>query len=180
LDVSYETIRRWVLKFGPLFAKELRRRRHRPTSQGHLDEMAVLIGGRRFWLWRAGHDEDEILDLLVQRRRDARAATKIMRKLLSKQGFSPKTLVTDKLRSYGAANIQLGLSARHEQGLRKSNRVENSHLPVRRRERKMQRFKSPGLSRQSLLHPTRGRMDVIVVYKVGRRTRATAIRVIDI
>jgi hypothetical protein len=71
LDVSYETVRRWVLKFGPLFAKELRRRRHRPTSQWHLDEMAILIGGRRFWLWRAVDDEGEVLDLLVQRRRDA-------------------------------------------------------------------------------------------------------------
>jgi putative transposase len=83
LDVSYETIRRWVLKFGPLFAKELRSRRHQPTSQWHLDEMAV-IGGKRFWLWRAVDDEGEILDLLVQRRRDARAATKLMLKLLSK------------------------------------------------------------------------------------------------
>jgi putative transposase len=97
LDVSYETIRRWVLKFGPLFARELRRRRHRPTSQWHLDEMAVLIAGRRFWLWRAVDDEGEVLDLLVQRRRDARAAAKLMRKLLRKQGFAPKTLVTDKL-----------------------------------------------------------------------------------
>jgi putative transposase len=86
LDVSYETIRRWVLKFGPLFARELRRRRHRPTSQWHLDEMAILIGGRRFWLWRAVDDEGEVLDLLVQRRRDARAAAKLMRKLLRKQG----------------------------------------------------------------------------------------------
>jgi putative transposase len=144
LDVSYETIRRWVLKFGPLFARELRRRRHRPTSQWHLDEMAILIGGRRFWLWRAVDDEGEVLDLLVQRRRDARVAAKLMRKLLRKQGFAPKTLVTDKLRSYGAAKTQLGLSARHEQGLRKNNRAENSHLPVRRRERKMQRFNSPG------------------------------------
>jgi putative transposase len=97
LDVSYETIRRWVLKFGPLFARELRRRRHRPTSQWHLDEMAVLIAGRRFWLWRAVDDEGEVLDLLVQRRRDARAAAKLMRKLLRKQGFAPKTIVTDKL-----------------------------------------------------------------------------------
>ena len=103
LDVSYETVRRWVLKFGPLFARELRRRRHRPTSQWHFDEMAVLIAGRRFWLWRAVDDEGEVLDLLVQRRRDARAATKLMRKLLRKQGFAPKTLVTDRLRSYGAA-----------------------------------------------------------------------------
>ena len=77
LDVSYETIRRWVLKFGPLFAKELRRRRHRPTSKWHLDEMAVLIAGRRFWLWRAVDDEGEVLDLLVQRRRDKTAAVKL-------------------------------------------------------------------------------------------------------
>ena len=150
LDVSYETVRRWVLKFGPLFARELRRRRHRPTSQWHLDEMAVLIAGRRFWLWRAVDDEGEVLDLLVQRRRDARAATKLMRKLLRKQGFAPKTLVTDRLRSYGAAKTQLGLSARHEQGLRKNNRAENSHLPVRRCERKMQRFKSPGSAQRFL------------------------------
>ena len=150
LDVSYETVRRWVLKFGPVFAKELRRRRHRPTSQWHLDEMAVLIGGKRFWLWRAVDDEGEVLDLLVQRRRDAKAATKLMRKLLRKQGFAPKTLVTDKLRSYGAAKTQLGLSARHEQGLRKNNRAENSHLSVRRRERKMQRFKSPGSAQRFL------------------------------
>jgi transposase-like protein len=134
LDVSYETVRRWVLKFGPLFAKELRRRRHRPTSKWHLDEMAILIGGRQFWLWRAVDDQGEVLDLLVQRRRDAKAAAKLMRKLLRKQGFVPTTLITDKLRSYGAARAQLGLSARHEQGLRKNNRAENSHLPVRRAE----------------------------------------------
>src|SRR6516165_9114074 len=150
LDVSYETVRRWVLKFGPLFAQELRRRRHRPTAQWHLDEMAVQIGGRQFWLWRAVDDEGEVLDLLVQRRRDAKAAAKLMRKLLKKQGFAPKTLVTDRLRSYGAAKAQLGLSARHEQGLRKNNRAENSHLPVRRREIKMQRFKSPGSAQRFL------------------------------
>ena len=85
----------------------------------------------------------EVLDLLVQRRRDTAAAVKLMRKLLKKQGFAPEVLVTDKLRSYAAAKAQLGLSARHEQGLRKNNRAENSHQPRRRRERKMQRFKSP-------------------------------------
>jgi putative transposase len=144
LDVSYETVRRWVLKFGPLFARELRRRRPRPTSQWHLDEMAVMIAGRQFWLWRAVDDEGEVLDLLVQRRRDKATAVKLMRKLLKKQGFAPDVLVTDKLRSYGAARSEIGLSARHEQGLRKNNRAENSHQPTRRRERKMQRFKSPG------------------------------------
>src|SRR6202789_3959104 len=131
LDVSYETVRRWVLKFGPVFAKELRRRRHRPTSQRHLDEMAVLIGGKRFWLWRAVDDEGEVLDLLVQRRRDAKAATKLMRKLLRKQGFAPKTLVTDKLRSYGAAKTQLGLSARPQQRPPENKRAEDSSLSAR-------------------------------------------------
>jgi transposase-like protein len=90
LDVSYETVKQWVLKFGPLFVKELRRRRHRPTSQWHLDEMAILIDGKRFWLWRAVDDEGEVLDLLVQRRHDARAATKLMRKLLRKQASRPR------------------------------------------------------------------------------------------
>jgi putative transposase len=117
LDVSYETVRRWVLKFGPMFARELRRRRPRPTSRWHLDEMAAVIAGRQFWLWRAVDDEGEVLDLLVQRRRDKAAATKLMRKLLKKQGFAPDVLVTDKLRSYGAAKSEFGLSARHEQGL---------------------------------------------------------------
>jgi putative transposase len=123
LDVSYETVRRWVLKFGPLFARELRRRRPRPTSRWHLDEMALMIAGTQFWLWRAVDDEGEVLDLLVQRRRDKAAAVKLMRKLLKKQGFAPDALVTDKLRSYGAAKAELGLSARHE--------PEGFRLPIR-------------------------------------------------
>ena len=88
LDVSYETVRRWVLKFGPLFARALRHRRPRPTTQWHLDEMAVMIVGRRFWLWRAVDDEGEVLDLLVQRRRDEAAAVKLMGRLIKKQGFA--------------------------------------------------------------------------------------------
>jgi transposase-like protein len=127
LDISYETVRRWVLKFGPLFAQELRRRRPRPTSRWHLDEMAATIAGGQFWLWRAVDDEGEVLDLLVQRRRDKTAAVKLMRKLLKKQSFAPDVLVTDKLRSYSAAKSEIGLSARHEQGLRANNRAENSH-----------------------------------------------------
>jgi transposase-like protein len=89
-------------------------------------------------------DEGEVLDLLVQRRRHKTAAVKLMRKLLKKHGFAPDVLVTDQLRSYTAAKSELRLTAHHEQGLRRNNRAENSHLPVRRRERKMQRFKSPG------------------------------------
>ena len=102
-----------------------------------------MIAGRQFWLWRAVDDEGEVLDLLVQRRRDREATVKLVRKQLKKQGFGPEVLVTDKLRSYGAARSEIGLSARHEQGLRKNNRAENSHQPTRGRERKMADRPSP-------------------------------------
>src|SRR5438270_8457085 len=142
LEVSYETVRRWVLKFGPGIARNLRRCRPRPSARWHLDEMVVRIAGRRMYLWRAVDHEGEVLDMLVQRRRDKRAALRLMRKLLRKHGFAPKLLTTDKLGSYGSAFRHLRLSCRHEQGLRANNRAENSHQAVRRRERKMQRFKS--------------------------------------
>ena len=142
LDISYETVRRWVLKFGPLIARKLRQRRPRPSDRWHLDEMVVRIAGRRMYLWRAVDHQGEILDMLVQRRRDKHAALRLMRKLLKKQGFAPKLLVTDKLRSYGSAFRHLRLTCPHQQGLRSNNRAENSHQAVRRRERKMQRFKS--------------------------------------
>ena len=132
-----------MLKFGPLIARNLRQGRPRPSARWHFDEMVVRIAGRRMYLWRAVDHKGEILDMLVQRRRDKRAALRLMRKLLHKQGLAPKLLVTDKLRSYGAAFRPLGLTCRHEQGLRKNNRAGNSQQVVRRRERKMQRFKSP-------------------------------------
>jgi putative transposase len=147
LDVSYETVRRGVLKFGPSFAREFRRRRPRPTSRWHLDEMAAMIADRQ---WGAVDDEGNVLDLLGPRWRDKTAAVKLMRKLLKKQGFAPDVLVTDKRRSYGAAKVEIGLSARHEQGLRKNNPAENSHQPVRRRERRIQRFKSRGSAQRFL------------------------------
>jgi putative transposase len=118
LEVSYETVRRWVLKFGPVIARRLRRRRPRPSDRWHLDEMVVRIAGKRMYLWRAVDHEGEVLDMLVQRRRDSRAALRLMRKLLKKQGFAPKLLVTDKLRSYGSAFRRLGLRCPHEQGRR--------------------------------------------------------------
>ena len=142
LDISYETVRSWVLKFEPVIARRLRRGRPRPSDRWHLDGMVVRIAGKQMYLWRAVDHEGEVLDMLVQSRRDSRAALRLMRKLLRKQGFVPKLLVTDKLRSYGSAFRQLKLSCLHEQGLRTNNRAENSHQPVRRRERKMQRFKS--------------------------------------
>ncbi|GLS19229.1 hypothetical protein GCM10007874_22460 [Labrys miyagiensis] len=144
LDVSYETIRRWVRKFGLIYARNLRRLRPRAAETWHLDEMVVSIQGQRMFLWRAVDSEGEILDMLVQSRRDKAAALRLLRKLLKKQGFAPTVLVTDKLRSYAAAGRELRLSAHHEHGLRQNNRAENSHQVVRRRERRMRRFKSAG------------------------------------
>src|SRR5205823_7115743 len=142
LEISYETVRRWVLKFGPGIARKLRRCRPRPSDRWHPDEMFVRIAGKRMYLWRAVDHEGEVLDMLVQRRRDTKAALRLMRKLLKKQGFAPKLLITDKLGSYGSAFRQLRLTCPHDRGLRKNNRAENSHQIVRRRERKMQRSKS--------------------------------------
>src|SRR5205807_2650248 len=142
LDVSYESVRRRVLKFGPLITRKLRQGRPRPSARWHLDEMVVGIAGKRMYLWRAVDHEGEVLDMLVQRRRDMQAALRLMRKLLRKQGFAPKLLVTDKLGFYGSAFRQLRLTCVYERGLRKNNRAEKSHQIVRRRERKMQWFKS--------------------------------------
>src|SRR6202030_726606 len=145
LEVSYETVRRWVLKFGPGIARKLRRSRPRPSDRWHLDEMVVRIAGKRMYLWHAVDHEGEVLDMLVQRRRDKRAALRLMRTLLRKLGFAPKLLTTDKLGSYGCAFRHLHLTCPHEQGPRKNNQAENSHQAVRRRERKMQRFKFSNL-----------------------------------
>jgi transposase-like protein len=140
--VSNEAIRRWVLKFGPMIAKNLRKSRPQGCSHWHLDEMVVSISGKQMYLWRAVDSEGEVLELLVQPRRDKTAAMRLLRKLLRRQGLVPTAVVTDKLRSYGAALRELGFSGSHRQGLRANNRAENSHQPIRRRERKMQGFKS--------------------------------------
>src|ERR1700687_5520197 len=159
LAVSYETVRRWVLKFGPGIARKLRRCRPRPSDRWHLDEMVVRIAGKRMYLWRAVDHAGEVLDMLVHRGRDKRAALRLMLKLLKKRGFTPKLLTTDKLGSYGAAFRHLQLTCPHEQGLRKNNCAENSHQGVRRRERTMQRFNSarsppPFLSTHAAVHNT--------------------------
>ena len=150
LDVSYETVRRWVLKFGPTYARRLRRFRPKPADRWYLDEMFITMRGRKMYLGRAVDAEGEVLDFLVQRRRDGKAAKKPMLKLLRKQRYTPSSIVTDKLPSYHAALRYLGLFATHETGRRKNNRAENSHQPVRRRERKMRRFKSAGSAQRFL------------------------------
>src|SRR5215213_3030476 len=156
----------------------------RPASAGQpehtcLDEMVISIQGRRMYLWRAVDSEGEVLDLLVQSKRDTKAALRLMRKLLKKQGYAPDELVTDKLGSYGEARRELHLSCRHVQGLRRNNRAENSHQPVRRRERKQQRFKSAGsaqrfLSAHAVVHNTFNLQRHLVSRRTLRLFRAEA------
>jgi putative transposase len=148
--VSYETVRRWVNHFGPTIAAKLRTRRPKPHTIWNLDEDYLKIDGRMVYLWRAVDAEGEVLDVLVQTRRNKRAALKLMRKLMKKYGFVPDKFVTDDLRSYGAAAGHLGISNRHERGRWRNNRAENSHQPTRRRERKMQGFKSVGSAQRFL------------------------------
>jgi len=143
IDVSYETIRAWTVKFAPKIAANLRRRKLPPSPRWHLDEMVSKIAGEHVWVWRAVDDEGEVMDMIVQKRRDTGAALRLLRRLLKNQNVEPEVIVTDGLRSYRAALERLGLADRHRPGrLRENNRAENSHLSIRRRERKMQGFKS--------------------------------------
>jgi len=107
LMVSNESIRRWVLKFGPIIANNLRESRPKAHCRWHLDEMVVSIAGRQMYMWRAVDSEGEVLEILVQPQRDKAAALRLLRKLLRRQGFVPTVIVTDKLRSYGAALREL-------------------------------------------------------------------------
>ena len=133
-----------------MIAADLRKRRPKPHSVWHLDEVYLKIDGRMVYLWRAVDAEGEVLEVLVQSKRNKHAALKLMRKLLKKYAFAPERLVTDDLRSYGSAARDLGLESRRVRGRWKNNRAENSHQPTRRRERKMQRFKSPGSAQKFL------------------------------
>ena len=145
IDVSHETIRFWWNRFGPMFAAEIRRKRiggMRCYSnwQWHLDEVFVKINGERHYLWRAVDHEGEVLESYVTKRRDRVAAHKFLKKAMKRHG-QPEIVVTDKLRSYGAAMKGIGNAARQQTGRWKNNRAENSHLPFRRRERAMHRFR---------------------------------------
>ena len=150
IEVSYETVRLWALKFGQAYARRIRKRRPTVFGHWHMDEVFVSIGGKQMYLWRAVDGEGEVLDVLVQKRRNKRAALKLMRKLLRSQGVRPLKIVTDKLKSYGAAFRDLRLGHLHDTGHRLNNRAESSHVPIRRRERKMQRFKSQGSAQRFL------------------------------
>jgi putative transposase len=148
--VSHETVRQWALKFGQSFAHQIRRRLPAAGDKWHLDEVSISIAGQKHWLWRAVDQHGIVLDILVQSRRNAKAAQRLLRKLLKKQGIVPRVMITDKLASYGAAKREImpGVERRHHKGL--NNRAENSHQPTRRRERIMKRFKSAGQAQRFL------------------------------
>ncbi len=148
--LSYETVRRWCRKFGDGFASHLRRRRPRPGDKWHLDEVLVRIQGELRYLRRGVDQDGVVLDILVQSRRDAKAAKPFFRRLLRGLQYVPRVLVTDKLRSYGAAKRELLPDVEHRQSRYLNNRAEHSHRPTRRRERQMQRFKSPGQAQEFL------------------------------
>ncbi|MFD4763620.1 IS6 family transposase [Streptomyces sp. NPDC058439] len=142
--VSYETVRRWCLKFGQAYANALRRRRPRPGDKWHLDEAFIKINGELQYLWRAVDQDGNVLDILVQNRRDKAAARHFFRKLLKKTRSVPRVVVTDKLRSYGAAHREVMPSVEHRSHKGLNNRAENSHQPTRQRERAMKGFRSVG------------------------------------
>ena len=143
IDVSYETIRRWTIKFGPQIARDLRRRQPRPGDVWHLDEVVVKIAGKKLWLWRAVDQHGVVLEEILQSRRNKRAAKRLLVKLIKRYGL-PKRIITDKLRSYGAAKREVASNLDHWSHKGLNNRAENSHLPFRKRERAMQGFRSPG------------------------------------
>jgi putative transposase len=150
IAVSHETVRRWARKFGQGFANRIRRKLPNAGDKWHLDEVVITIAGKKHWLWRAVDQDGFVLDVLVQSRRDKKAAKRLLRKLLRKQGRSPRVLITDKLASYPAAKREVmpGVEHRRHKGL--NNRAENSHQPTRRRERQMKRFKSAGQAQRFL------------------------------
>ncbi len=142
--ISYETVRRWALKFGPAYARRLRRKTQSRYDIWHLDGVVVTISGKKHWLWRAVDQDGYVLDEIVQSRRDTKAAKRLLRRLLRKQGCPPRRLITDKLGCYAAALRQIMPSVEHRSHKGLNNWAENSHLSLRRRERVMQGFRSPG------------------------------------
>ena len=130
--VSHETVRQWALKFGQAFANQIRRRLPAAGDKWHLDEVVLTICGAKHWLWRAVDQTGMVLDILVQRRRDTRAAKRLLRKLMKRQTRPPRVMVSDKLASYGAARREVMPSVEHRKHKGLNNRAENSHQPTRR------------------------------------------------
>jgi len=164
VTVTYETIRQWCQRFGPVYARRLRRRRGRMGDTWHLDELFVTIQGCQQYLWRAVDEDGDVIDILVQSRRNRHAAVRFFRKLLKSQGCVPRRLITDKLRSYPAARRTVMPSVVHCTDRYANNRAEVSHQPTRQRERQMRGFKSAAhLQRFASVHGV-----VQNLFRVGR------------
>jgi putative transposase len=148
--VTYEAIRQWCRTFGQSYANALRCRRPRPGDKWHLDEVFLTIHGERHYLWCAVDQDGNILDILVQSRRNKQAAKKFFLKLLKGLTYVPRVIITDKLKSYEAAKCEIMPGVEHRQHRYLNNRAENSHQPTRQRERRMQGFKSPGHAQRFL------------------------------
>src|SRR6266849_2393692 len=148
--VTYEAIRKWCRKFGQQYANQLRRRRPQPGDKSHLDEVFLTIKGERHYLWRAVDQDANVLDILVQRRRNKQAAKKFFRKPLKGLPYVPRVIITDKLKNYVAAKREILPGVEHRQNRYLNNRCENSPRPTRQREYHMQGFKSPGHAQRFL------------------------------
>ncbi|WSI45561.1 IS6 family transposase (plasmid) [Streptomyces sp. NBC_01340] len=146
--VSYETVRRWCVKFGQGYAGALRRRRPRPGDKWHLDEVFIKINGELKYLWRAVDQDGNVLDILVQNRRNKAAARRFFRRLMKRTRAVPRVIVTDRLRSYGAAHREVMPSVEHRSHKGLNNRAENSHQPTRQREQAMKGFRSVGAAQR--------------------------------
>jgi putative transposase len=148
--LTYETVREWCLKFGQTYANSLRHKAPRSGDRWYLDEVFLKINGHVHYLWRAVDRDGDVLDILVQSRRDKKAAKKFFRKLLKGLRYVPRVIITDKLKSYSAAKAEVMPGVEHLQQKYQNNRAENSHQPTRLRERMMRRFKSSGHAQRFL------------------------------
>ena len=180
--VSYESVRRWCLRFGQSFADKLRRRRPKPGDTWHLDEVFLRINGEQHYLWRAVDQHGVVLDILVEDRRDATAAKRFFKCLLHGLQYKPRRLVTDGLRSYRVAHRDIMPEVKHRQSRYLNNRAENSHRPTHRRERQMQRFKSPGqaqrfLSAHGIIYSHFRPRRHLLTAQHHRRSRSAAFRI---
>jgi putative transposase len=182
VTVTRESVRQWCIKFGADFARKLRRRRPKPGDIWHLDEVYLRINGALHYLWRAVDQNGVVLDILVQERRNATAAKRFFKRLLAGLKFRPRRIVTDGLRSYAAAHREVLPEVRHRTSRYLNNRAENSHRPTRRRERQMQRFKSPKqaqrfLSSHAMIYGHFRPRRHLMTAAQHRRARARAFRI---
>ncbi|HEY4387862.1 MAG TPA: IS6 family transposase, partial [Ktedonobacteraceae bacterium] len=167
--LTYETVRQWCLKFGQTYANELKRRRPKTGDKWHLDEMYLKINGKTHYLWRAVDQDGNVLDILVQSRRNTKAAKRFFRKLLKGLHYVPRVIITDKLKSYGAAKREILPGVEHRQHKGLNNRAENSHQSTRLREKKMRKLKSAEHAQRFL-----SAFDPIAGYFQPRRHRLSA------